>query len=50
MDSVIADGGSKPKVNIEIMKKKKEENWENLTQYPYEKFILENKHNIGEIK
>ena len=47
MDSVIADGGAKPKINIEVAKKKLQENWDELNQYPSEKFILENSHNIG---
>lgn len=47
MDSVIADGGSKPKINIEVYKKKIKENWEMPNQYPSEKFIIENSHNIG---
>jgi len=40
-------GGNKPKVNVEIINLKKSQNWENLNQYPYEKFINDNYHNIG---
>lgn len=39
--------GNKPIVNKKIWELKLTENWENLKQYPYEKFINDNFNNIG---
>jgi len=50
MDCMIGDGGFKPIVNVEIIKKKKIEKWPNLNQYPYEKFIEDNYNNIAKYK
>ena len=41
------DGGHKPLINKKIFEAKNKDNWENMTQYPYEMFIQDNKHNIG---
>lgn len=43
-------GGNKPTVNVEVINLKNSEDWKNLKQYPYEKFINDNYHNIGKFE
>jgi len=43
-------GGYKPTVNVEVIKKKKAENWDDVKQYPYEEFIDKNYSNIGKFQ
>ena len=50
IDCMIADGGHKAKVNRGVFECKSKEKWENLSQYPYEKFIQNNRDNIGNYK
>lgn len=43
-------GGNKPTINTTVMSMKKSAQWEDLQQYPYEKFINDNYDNIGDLK